>query len=113
MGSPPDDDDTPATLEVRLIGDRQSLENVRVLLGFLEACSRFGTTQRVTLLVDGDGAFRFAMEHNGAPLRLDDDEARFPFSEPEEAVPPPPSLTPLVVNRVRIDSDVALSMELV
>ena len=102
------------TLELKLVGNRRSVENVRVLLGFLEACARLGTTQRVELLVDGDGDFRFAVERSGEPVRLSDDETTFLFAEPEEAPPPPPALVPLVVERhQRADGEVVLTLELV
>ncbi|MDX2009149.1 MAG: hypothetical protein SFW67_03105 [Myxococcaceae bacterium] len=108
------DDDAPTTLDLRLVGNRHSIENVRLLLGFLEGCSRFGTTQRVELLVDGDGDFRFTLEQAGEPVRLSDAEETFLFAEPEAASAPPPALARLFISRTRTaDGDAVLSMELV
>lgn len=108
-----EDEDAEASLDLRLIGNRRSLQNVLLFLQFLESCSSQGTTQWVKMMVDGDGGFRFALQRDGRPAPLSDEEQAFLFADADEALPSPAHLAHLYFSRVLVDGESTLSVELV
>lgn len=107
------DDDTETSIDLRLSGNPRSLENVLLFLKFLQSCSTLGTTQWVRLMVDGDGDFRFAVEHDGRASTLTDEEQAFLFADPEDALAPPGHLAHLYFRRLRAEGEVTLDVEFV
>jgi hypothetical protein len=106
-------EDTETSLELRLIGNRRSLQSVLTFLQFLESCSTLGTTQWVKMMVDGDGGFRFALERDGRRAPLTEEEQAFLFADADEALPSPAHLAHLYFSRVLADGETTLSVELV
>ena len=108
-----DDDDLETSMDLRLIGNPRSIQNVLLLLQFLQSCSALGTTQWMKLMVDGDGGFRFALERDGQPAPLTEEEEAFLFADADEALPTPAHLAHLYFSRVRADGETVLAVELV
>jgi hypothetical protein len=108
-----ENDDAETSLDLRLIGNPRSLQNVLLFLQFLESCSSQGTTEWVKMMVDGDGGFRFALERDGRRAPLTDEEQAFLFAGADEALPTPAHLAHLYFSRVIVEGETTLSVELV
>ena len=101
-------------VQLELTGTERSLTGVLTLLGFLQGSAKFGTTQWVKLMGDGDGGFSIAIARDGAAWELSEEEANYLFAEPEDRALTPPSLVPLCFQRLRdARGEVVLSVELV
>ncbi|MFO0568528.1 MAG: hypothetical protein U0263_22900 [Polyangiaceae bacterium] len=77
-------------VQLELTGTERSLTGVLTLLGFLQGSAKFGTTQWVKLMVDGDGGFSIAIARDGAAWELSEEEANYLFAEQKTARSPRP-----------------------